>query len=359
MLFYLTVLKHLFSPFNLLNYITFRAGGSILTAFGITLAFGPTFIDYVKANRVTQTIRKDGPSTHQTKSGTPIMGGVLILLSTVISTVLWAKLDNSFIWLCLVTVVYLGFIGWIDDYKKWKGKKEGISPTQKMMAQIFFAVAVAGYLYINPPNADFRTQINVPYFKNLFLDLGVFYIFFAIMVLVGSSNAVNLTDGLDGLAIGAIVSSCLTFVIFTYLAGHAKFSSYLRIIPVAGAGEISVFLAAMIGSGLGFLWYNCHPAQIFMGDTGSLFLGGALGLVALVIKQELILVVVGGLFVAEALSVLIQVISFRKFGKRVFRMAPLHHHFELQGWPESKVTIRFWIISIVLSLIALASLKVR
>ena len=228
-----------------------------------------------------------------------------------------------------------------------------------MMAQLLFAVAVVTYLYIFPPNPDFRTRINVPYFKSLFLDLGVFYVFFALMVLIGSSNAVNLTDGLDGLAIGAIVASALTLLVFTYLAGHAKFSSYLRIIPVPGAGEISVFLAAIAGAGLGFLWYNAHPAEIFMGDTGSLFLGGSLGLVALIIKQELILVIVGGLFVMEALSVLIQVVSFRRFGRRVFKMAPLHHHFELSGWPESKVTIRFWIISIVLSLIALASLKLR
>ena len=359
MLYYLSLLKNNFSPLNVLSYITFRSGVSILTAFSLTLLFGPLFIRYVKKNRVTQKFRSDGPSSHQVKSGTPIMGGVLILFSTVLSTLLWARLDNRFIWLCLITVLCLGMIGWIDDHTKWKRQSEGLSPSQKMMAQLLFAVAVVTYLYIFPPNPDFRTRINVPYFKSLFLDLGVFYVFFALMVLIGSSNAVNLTDGLDGLAIGAIVASALTLLVFTYLAGHAKFSSYLRIIPVPGAGEISVFLAAIAGAGLGFLWYNAHPAEIFMGDTGSLFLGGSLGLVALIIKQELILVIVGGLFVMEALSVLIQVVSFRRFGRRVFKMAPLHHHFELSGWPESKVTIRFWIISIVLSLIALASLKLR
>lgn len=359
MLYYLSQFKDVFSPLNVLGYITFRAGASILTAFVLVLLFGGPFIRYVKKTRITQKIREEGPSSHKGKSQTPIMGGVLILFATVFSTLLWARLDNRFIWLCLFTVTYLGFLGWLDDYRKWKGQAEGLTPSQKMMAQVFFAILIAAYLYVSPPNEDFKTEINVPYFKHLFLELGAFYVFFAMMVVIGASNAVNLTDGLDGLAIGAIVSSCLAFLIFTYLAGHAKFSSYLRIIPVAGAGEVSVFLAAMIGAALGFLWFNAHPAEIFMGDTGSLFLGGALGVTALIIKQELILVVVGGLFVAEAASVLIQVISFRKFGKRVFRMAPLHHHFELAGWAESKVTVRFWIISIVLALVALASLKLR
>lgn len=362
MFFYLAQFKEIFSPLNILNYITFRAGGSILTAFFLMIFFGPRFIEYVKKNRVVQATREDRPSSHKSKANTPIMGGVLILMTTVFSTLLWARCDNRFVWLCLGTAVYLGALGFIDDYKKWKLPQEaskGITPTQKMMAQIFLAILVSSYLYFAPPNPEFTTKINLPYTKGFFLDLGVLYIFFSFMVLVGSSNAVNLTDGLDGLAIGAIIISCLTFIIFTYLAGNAKFSSYLRIVPVAGAGEISIFLAAVVGAGLGFLWFNAHPAEIFMGDTGSLFLGGALGLVALMIKQELILVVVGGLFVAEALSVLIQVFSFRKFGRRVFKMAPLHHHFELSGWAESKVTVRFWIVCVVLSLLALASLKLR
>lgn len=359
MFYYLSQLKDIFSPLNVLGYITFRSGGSVLTAFILTLFCAPAFIRFVRRIRITQTIRAEGPQTHQAKSGTPIMGGVLILFSTVLATLLWARLDNRFVWICLAAVIYLGFLGWMDDYRKWKGGRDGLSPAQKITAQMALAIGIAAVLYINPPNHSFKTIINIPYFKSLFLDLGVFYVFFAIMVLIGSSNAVNLTDGLDGLAIGSFVIACLTFLIFTYLAGHANFSTYLRIIPVHGVGEVSVFLAALIGSGLGFLWHNAHPAEIFMGDSGSLFMGGALGTVALIIKQELILVIVGGLFVIEALSVLIQVVSFRKFGRRIFKMAPLHHHFELSGWPEPKVTVRFWIISIIFSLIAMASLKLR
>ena len=359
MFYYLSQFKDAFSPLNILSYISFRSGGSILTAFFLTLFCGPAFIRFVRRIRITQTIRNDGPQTHQVKSGTPIMGGVLILLSTVCSTLLWARWDNRFVWTCLTVVVYLGGLGWLDDYRKWKSGRDGLSPAQKMAAQIVLAIGLSALLYIVPPNPAFKTLINVPYFKSFFVDLGVFYISFAMMVLIGSSNAVNLTDGLDGLAIGSFVIACLTFLFFTYLAGHARFSTYLRIIPVQGVGEVSVFLAALIGSGLGFLWYNAHPAEIFMGDSGSLFMGGALGTVALIIKQELILVIVGGLFVIEALSVLAQVVSFRKFGRRIFKMAPLHHHFELSGWPEPKVTVRFWIVSIILSLIALASLKLR
>lgn len=359
MFYYLSQFKSIFSPLNVLGYITFRSGGSVLTAFILTLFCAPAFIRFVRRIRITQTIRAEGPQTHQAKSGTPIMGGVLILFSTVFSTLLWARLDNRFVWICLAAVIYLGFIGWMDDYRKWKGRREGLTPAQKIAAQMALAIGIAAVLYIHPPNASFKTLINIPYFKSLFLDMGVFYVFFAIMVMIGSSNAVNLTDGLDGLAVGSFVIACLTFLIFTYLAGHANFSTYLRIIPVHGVGEVSVFLAALIGSGLGFLWHNAHPAEIFMGDSGSLFMGGALGVVALIIKQELILIVVGGLFVIEALSVLIQVVSFRKFGRRIFKMAPLHHHFELSGWPEPKVTVRFWIISVILSLIALASLKLR
>jgi phospho-N-acetylmuramoyl-pentapeptide-transferase len=256
----------------------------------------------------------------------------------------------------------LTLLGFVDDYaklKKIKGVKTGLTPSMKISIQLILAILVSAYLYLLPPNNMFVTKVNVPYLKNAFLDLGVIYILFSIMVLVGSSNAVNLTDGLDGLAVGSWISAAVTFAIFCYLAGHVKLSSYLRIIPVSGAGECSVFLAAGVGACLVFLWYNCHPAQIFMGDTGSLFLGGVLGSVALFSKQEIILVIVGGLFVIEAVSVLMQVYAFRIHGKRVFKMAPIHHHFELSGWPESKVVVRFWIISIILSLLALSSLKVR
>lgn len=335
----------------------------MLTALILTCIFGPKFISYVRRNRMLQAIRDDGPQTHQAKQGTPTMGGVLILLTTFISTLLWARLDNRFVWICLLGALVLGVLGFFDDYKKWvKGGTgvKGVSPGVKITVQMILAIIVVGVLFFQPSNSQFATKINIPYFKELYLDLGYWYIFFAILVIVGSSNAVNLTDGLDGLAIGSLVVSALTFAIFAYLAGHVKFSQYLRIVPVAGAGELTIFLVAIVGAGLGFLWYNSYPAEIFMGDTGSLFLGGSLGLVAVIIKQELILVVVGGLFVIEVLSVLLQVCSFRlRGGKRIFKMAPLHHHFELSGWQEPKVTVRFWIIAIVLALLALASLKLR
>lgn len=362
MIFYLSLLKEHFSPFNVLSYITFRAGGAILTALMLTLFLAPMFISYLRKKQVTEVIRKDGPSSHLSKSGTPTMGGAIILIATVLSTLIWARLDNRFIWLALVTVIFLGLLGFVDDYSKWQTPghhSKGLSPAKKIAAQLLLAIGVTAYLFIYPSNNELITRVNVPYLKNVYWELGYGYIFFSILIIVGSSNAVNLTDGLDGLAIGSLVISSLTVALFAYLAGHAKFSSYLRIIPVNGAGELSVFLAAIIGAGLGFLWFNSFPAEIFMGDTGSLFLGGALGLVSVLIKQELILIVVGGLFVIEALSVLLQVYSFRYHGKRIFKMAPLHHHFELSGWQEPKVTIRFWIISIVLSLIALTSLKLR
>ncbi len=351
-----------FSALNVLNYISFRAGGAILTGLALSWLLYPRFIAYVRARKLTQVVREDGPATHLSKSGTPTMGGLLILAFTVVSTLLWARLDNRFVWLALIVSVVLGGLGFVDDFKKWTASGnlgKGVTPGAKLAVQMTLAILVVSYLYFEPPNPQFVTAVNVPYTKNLYLNIGVGYIVLAILMIVGSSNAVNLTDGLDGLAIGSLIISALTFSVFAYLAGHARFSSYLRIIPVMGAGELSVFLAGIVGAGLGFLWYNCHPAEVFMGDTGSLFLGGSLGLTAVIIKQELILVIVGGLFVAEVLSVLIQVYSFRYRGKRVFRMAPLHHHFELSGWQEPKVTVRFWIVAIVLSLIALASLKIR
>lgn len=362
MLHWLVQYKEIFFPLNVLSYITFRAGGAILTALILTWYFGPRFIDFIKRKSVTQAIRKEGPQTHLAKEGTPTMGGVLILITTVLTTLIWARLDNRFVWLCLITVVWLGAIGFIDDYRKWRGwggHAKGLSPTLKMAGLMTLAIGITAYLNVYPPNMEFASRVSIPYSKSVFIDLGILYSVFVIFIIAGSSNAVNLTDGLDGLAIGSLIISCATYALFAYLAGNAKFSGYLRIVPVPGAGELAVFLAAVIGAGLGFLWYNCYPAQIFMGDTGSLFLGGALGLIAVIIKQELILLIVGGLFVAEVLSVLLQVYSFRHRGKRIFKMAPLHHHFELSGWKETKVTVRFWIIGIVLSLIALTSLKVR
>lgn len=360
MLYFLSLLKDYYSPLNIFSYITFRMGGAILTALAATLLFAPWFIEWVKKLQVTQTIRTDGPQTHQKKSGTPTMGGLLMLGVIFLTTLLWCRIDNRFVILSWLTLFSLGFLGFYDDYLKRKMKNpKGMTPAWKISGQMILAVLIAGYLYLEPPNVNFVTSINVPYVKNLYLSLGVGYIFLSILIVVGSSNAVNLTDGLDGLAVGAIVMSALTYAVFAYLAGHANLSSYLRIIPVQGAGEMAIFLAAVVGAGLGFLWYNSHPAEIFMGDTGSLFLGGLLGLTALIIKQELLLIVVGGVFVAEALSVLMQVYSFRMHRRRIFKMAPLHHHFELSGWKESKVVVRFWIISIILSLIALAALKLR
>jgi len=327
--------RHLFSPLNLFQYITFRSGGAFLTSLTICLLTGSVFVQIVRSLAISQAIRDYGPKTHLKKAGTPTMGGLLILFSLLVSTLLWARLDNRFIWLILVSSVYLGALGFIDDSQKFLfNHPKGIAPNTKMFWQMIWALGVAAYLYTDPPNSVYQTAVNVPYLKDVFLHLGGFYIAFVLVVIIGSSNAVNLTDGLDGLASGTLLVSAMTYAILAYLAGNIKFSSYLRIVPVPGAGEITVFLAGMAGACLGFLWFNSHPAEIFMGDTGSLFLGGTIGLIALCTKQELLLLVVGGIFVAEALSVLIQVTSFRLFHKRIFRMTPLHHHFELGGPPR-------------------------
>jgi phospho-N-acetylmuramoyl-pentapeptide-transferase len=288
------------------------------------------------------------------------MGGLLILLSMLVSTLLWARLDNRFIMLILGGTIWLGFLGFWDDYLKLvKKNPKGLSAKKKLLGQSILALGVSLYLWFFPPNGDHASLVNIPYLKDSFFNFYVGYILFSMIVIVGSSNAVNLTDGLDGLAIGNLIVAAMTLSLFAYFSGHAKIAQYLRITPVYGSGELSIFLAAMVGSGLGFLWFNSFPAQVFMGDTGSLFLGGALGIVAVCIKQEMILVIIGGVFVVEALSVILQVYSFRHFGRRIFKMAPIHHHFELSGWAEPKVTVRLWIIGIVLALLALSSLKLR
>ncbi len=359
MLYYLHLLKPIFSPLNVFQYITFRSAGSFLTALALSLATGPGIIRWLRAKK-RHKLREDTPAAHKAKAGTPAMGGLIIFFAMVGSILLWAKVRDRFVILSLATCVVLWFIGFLDDYLKTvDGRKDGLSAPVKMAGQLALGIVVAGYLFIDPPNAAFATHLSVPYSKEWIENIGILYIPFCMLVLVGSSNAVNLADGLDGLAGGTLIISALTYAIFAYLAGNARFSQYLRIIPVAGVGELTVVLAAMVGACMGFLWYNAYPAEIFMGDTGSLFLGGMIGLVALCCKQELLLVVVGGVFVAEALSVLIQVYSFRVHKRRVFKMAPLHHHFELLGWPESKITIRFWIVAVVLALCALASLKLR
>ncbi len=360
MLYYLHNLKPLFSPLNVFQYITFRSAGAFLSALGISLMVGPWVIRMLRTHGAAQTIRADGPPQHHAKSGTPTMGGLIIYVTMLIAALLWARLDDRLVILFLICATVLWLIGFMDDYlKSLNPRKKGITPAVKMTGQLVLAFFVAAYLYRWPPNAQFATHISVPYSKEWTLNLGAFYVPLVMMILVGSSNAVNLADGLDGLAGGTVIMSALTYGVFAYLAGNVKFSQYLRLIPVSGAGELTVLLAALVGACLGFLWYNAYPAEIFMGDTGSLFLGGCIGLVAILVKQELLLLIAGGIFVAEALSVLAQVYSFRIHKKRIFKMAPLHHHFELLGWPEPKVTIRFWIISIVLALVALASLKLR
>ncbi len=348
-------------PVNVFQYITFRTGGAFLTALLIMLIFGQRFIDLVKRWEVTQSIREYGPQTHLKKAGTPTMGGLLMLAALVVATLLWARLNNRFILLTLISAVYLGTLGFWDDYKKLilKHPSKGLSQGGKILFQLIWAVGVTAYLYLYPPNDSFGTHVQVPYLKNVFLNLNSFIILFGMVAVIGASNAVNLTDGLDGLACGTLLISALAYGVFAYLAGNAKLSSYLRLIPVTGAGELTVYLGAMAGACLGFLWFNGYPAAIFMGDTGSLFLGGTIGLVAISIKQEIMLIIVGGIFVAEAGSVLLQIGSLKLFKRRVFKMSPLHHHFEMLGWPETKVTLRFWIIAVVLALLAMTSLKLR
>ena len=361
MLYQLALWKHLWGALNVFQYITFRTGGAFLTALLIMLMFGQSFIELVKKWEVTQSIREYGPQTHLKKSGTPTMGGLLMLLSLVVATLLWARIDNRFVILILISAVYLGALGFVDDYRKLilKHPAKGLSQNWKMLFQVLWAIGVTAYLYIDPPNPTYVTTIQVPYLKEVFLNLHSFIILFGMIVVVGASNAVNLTDGLDGLAGGTLLVSALSFGVFAYLAGNAKLSDYLRLIPVPGSGELAVVLGAMAGACLGFLWFNGYPAAVFMGDTGSLFLGGTIGVIAIAIKQELILIVVGGVFVAEAMSVLLQIGAVRLFKRRVFKMAPLHHHFEMLGWPETKVTLRLWIVAVVLSLLAMTSLKLR
>ena len=361
MLYYLSHLREWFSPLNVFQYITFRTGGAVVTAFLLSLLAGPRLIAALRAYKISHTQRPEGPQSHLAKTGTPVMGGILILLALVATVILWARPDNRFIWLLLFVTVSLAAVGFWDDYVKLVTKNPAGAPSSlKLAVQLTAALAVIVYLALQPPNPDFATSLSLPYFKNAVIDLRFFYFALAMLVIVGSSNAVNLTDGLDGLAAGNMSFCAITYAVFAYVAGNAKFSAYLKIIPVEGAGEISVFMGALVGACLGFLWFNSYPAQVFMGDTSSLFLGGVVGTAAVCVKQELILPVVGGIFVLEACSVILQIGSYKlRGGKRIFRMAPLHHHFELSGWAEPRVTVRFWIAGIMLMLAALASLKIR
>lgn len=361
MLYYAHYLKDFYSPLNVFQYITFRAGGALITSFLLSLLAGPWLIAKLRTYKIGQVQRTDGPQTHLAKHGTTTMGGLLIFITLLISTLLWASVDNRFILLLLFTTVVLAFAGWMDDYTKLVRKNSrGASSVFKFSLQLFTAVAVTAYLTVNPPNLQYAYLLSIPYAKEIYLNLGFLYAALAMIIIIGSSNAVNLTDGLDGLAAGTIVFSALTFAILAYCAGNVKLASYFKIIYVEGAGEMTVFLSAMIGACLGFLWFNAHPAEVFMGDTSSLFLGGTIGVTAIVTKQELLLPVAGGIFLLETLSVIIQMGSYKlRNKKRVFLMAPIHHHFELKGIAESKVTIRFWIAGIMLMLIALSSLKIR
>ena len=347
-----------FSALNVFRYITFRAIGATLTAFLILLLMGNRFIKALQKNQIGQVVRDDGPASHFSKRGVPTMGGLLILFAVTVTTLLWVDLANSFVWIILGVTLWFGAIGAYDDYRKIKKQNsKGLSARGKIFWQILGAMA-AGLLIYNNPNFD--GHLSFPFLKNIQPDLGTFYVVFATLVVVGASNAVNLTDGLDGLATGPTVVTSSVSLLFSYLAGHAGLAAYLQIPYVPGAGEVAVFCGALVGASLGFLWFNAYPAQIFMGDVGSLALGAALGMVAIIIKQEMLLVIVGGVFVMEALSVILQVGFFKMSGgKRIFLMAPFHHHFEKKGWTEPKVVVRFWIVSIVLGLSALATLKLR
>ncbi|MBI5286334.1 MAG: phospho-N-acetylmuramoyl-pentapeptide-transferase [Deltaproteobacteria bacterium] len=357
------MLYHLLYPlhtyhtvFNVFQYITFRTIYAAITALVLSFILGPYLIRKLAHMQIGQTIRQNGPPNHLNKEGTPTMGGALILFSVIISTLLWANLKNPYIWLIITVTLGLGLIGFVDDYKKLVSKDPaGLWPRYKLGGQMVVALIVAFSLYFG----GFSTTITVPFFKGVMIDLEWLYIPFVVLVIVGASNAVNLTDGLDGLAIGPITIAAATYMLFAYLSGHIKIANYLQIFYVPKGGELTVFAGAMVGASLGFLWFNTYPAQVFMGDVGSLALGGALGTLAVITKHEILLVLVGGVFVVEVLSVIFQVGSYKLRGKRVFMMAPIHHHFELKGWSEPKITVRFWIISIILSLIAISTLKLR
>ncbi|AFM27326.1 phospho-N-acetylmuramoyl-pentapeptide-transferase [Desulfomonile tiedjei] len=358
------MLYHLLYPlssqlilFNVFKYITFRAIMATLTALMISFLLGRPLVDYLRAFQIGQMVRDDGPKSHLEKSGTPTMGGLLIIFAMTFSCLLWTRLDNLYFWIVLLVVLGYGAIGFFDDYLKiTRRNHRGLSGKRKLLFQFLIGGIVGFVLWLDPA---FKTTLAVPFFKNVNPDLGILYIPFVALVIAGASNAVNLTDGLDGLAIGPVMICAATYLVFAYIAGHLKLAHYLQVSYVPGAGELTVLCGAMLGAGLGFLWYNAYPAEVFMGDVGSLSLGGLLGAVAVVTKHEILLAIAGGVFVIEAVSVILQVASFKTTGKRIFNMAPIHHHFELKGWPEPKVIVRFWIISVIFALLALGTLKLR
>ncbi|HTC62088.1 MAG TPA: phospho-N-acetylmuramoyl-pentapeptide-transferase [Candidatus Saccharimonadales bacterium] len=369
------LLQRYFHALNVFRYITVRTALASLTALLITLVLGPWVIQNLRQLQIGQFIREEGPKSHQAKAGTPTMGGVLIVGSTVIPTLLWGDLQNAYVWLAIFTMLVFGAIGFVDDYNKVVKKRNlGLTGMLKFTFQIIASCAVAVTLLSLTASGTYSTQLSVPFFKNFHPDLVIHsllysdygwwfsyvpFLFFVAMVIVGSSNAVNLTDGLDGLAIGCVVVAAGALTVLTYVTSHARFSAYLDLQHLPQVGELTIFCGALVGSSLGFLWYNAHPAEVFMGDVGSLALGGSIGMIGVAIKQEILLFFVGGVFVLEAASVILQVLSFRLTGKRIFRMSPLHHHFELGGWSESKTIVRFWIMALIFALFSLTTLKLR
>jgi len=360
MLYELTNFSELVGPLNVFRYITFRTGGAIMTALLFVFLFGPAIIDMLRLKQGKgQPIRDDGPQTHLAKRGTPTMGGLMILSGFTFSILLWANLSNAYVWIVLGVTLSYGAIGFYDDYLKvTKRTTTGFSTKFRLSLELIVA-GIATFAIMQVGDPEYAGSLAIPFFKNLLISMGPFFVIMGILVIAGAGNAVNLTDGLDGLAIVPVMIAAGTFGLIAYLSGNVKFSDYLQIHHIQGAGELAIICGALIGAGLGFLWFNAPPAMIFMGDTGSLALGGALGAIAVATKHEIVLAIVGGLFVLETLSVIIQVVSFKLTGKRVFRMAPLHHHFEQKGWAEATVVVRFWIISVVLALIGLATLKLR
>ncbi|MFQ5993998.1 MAG: phospho-N-acetylmuramoyl-pentapeptide-transferase [Acidiferrobacterales bacterium] len=360
MLFYLfDELTGQFTFFNVFRYLTFRGILGVLTALVICFVIGPAMIRRLGYRQIHQTVRDDGPETHFSKSGTPTMGGALILVAVLVATLLWADLSNRFVWVLLFTTLSFGAIGWIDDHKKLVDKDpRGLGARNKFLLQTAAGLIAAIFLYYTA-ETPVETQLILPFFKHFALDLGPWFVLLAYLVIVGSSNAVNLTDGLDGLAILPAVMVAGALGIFAYVTGNTQFANYLGIPYVAGVGDVLIFCGALVGAGLGFLWFNTYPAQVFMGDVGALALGAALGVIAVVVRQEIVLFVMGGVFVIETVSVMLQVASYKLVGRRIFRMAPLHHHFELKGWPEPRVIVRFWIITVILVLVGLATLKIR
>jgi len=354
-------LRDFFSGFNIFRYITFRAAAASITAFMISLIVGPLVIKLLARFNIGETIRREHVegiySMHKHKGGTPTMGGIFILASIIISVLLWADLTNRYILLVICSTLWLGLVGFLDDYIKLTNKnRRGLSAATKFAGQILLGVAVGVVLLFDN---NISTKLDIPFLKNVVFDLGAFYILFTILVIVGSSNAVNLTDGLDGLAVGCVSIVALTYAAMTYLVGNMQFANYLFIDYIPGAGELAIFCAAMVGAGMGFLWFNSYPASVFMGDVGALALGGSIGVVAVCIRKELLLLMVGGVFAVEAISVLLQVSSYKLRRKRIFLMAPLHHHLQMKGWNESKIVVRLWIIACILALFSLATLKLR